>query len=102
MISTYIEELATALGGGNAKETYFPLDKELRIERNLKLAREIGFGLKDETPDEIAIYIGSLYSRLLVRNCFDSIGVVLSAKEWLTAVREGMATTASSMRPNND
>ena len=57
-------------------------------EGAMRLAREVGFGLRDlEGADDI---VQALYSRLLVRFTFNSGGVPVNAKEWFAEIREAM------------
>lgn len=88
-ISAYLMRIDTALPA--ARESYFPMDAGLRKRRNLKLGREVGFGMGIYPNSDIDDYIQSLYGRLIVRNSFDSVGVQLDAKEWIAAVHEGIA-----------
>ena len=83
---TYINDLAAAFRqNGAARQIYFPVGKDERKRMNLRLGREIGYGLAEGAD------LGSLYSRLIVINSFDNTGVCIDNKEFLCAVREGMA-----------
>lgn len=68
-----------------ARAFYFPPNKKSRREMNLRLGREVGYGLDSGTD------IKGLYSTLIVTFSFDSVGVAVDAKEFFDAVREGMA-----------
>jgi hypothetical protein len=83
----YLNTLSSALKSRGAKETYFPMDKELRATRQQKLAREIGYAAKDK--EQARDFAQSGYGKLLVANSLDSTGVVLSMREWLTGIMEG-------------
>lgn len=85
----YLAELASALRGGGARQFYFPMDAELRRKRNLRLGRELGYGLTED--DELS----SLYSTLIVINSMDSVGVCVDNAEFLAAVREGIARASN-------
>jgi len=82
-LAEYIESIRNALRHQGARLTYFPMNKSDRVTQNLKLAREIGYGLKDYSPSEVKDMIGSLYSIIIVSNSLDSVGVAVSAKEWI-------------------
>ena len=82
----YINDLTAAFRqNGVARQVYFPTGKDERKRMNLRLGREIGYGLTEGAD------LGSLYSRLIVINSFDRTGVCVDNKEFLGAVREGMA-----------
>jgi hypothetical protein len=67
---------------------YFPRNKSRRREKNLKLGREIGYGLGPF--DDWLDVAKRTYSQLIVINSFDSIGVVIDNDEWIDAIREGV------------
>ena len=55
---------------------------------NLRLGRELGYGLgADEDWLDVA---QSTYSKIVAKNSFDSIGVVINAKEWIDAIAQGV------------
>lgn len=87
-IDEYIENLRAALRG---HETFFPVNLQERRRANISLAHDIGAGLTDYPPDQVKRVLGTLYGKLLVANSLDSVGVALSHKEWLKALREGAA-----------
>lgn len=68
----------------HARAFYFPPDKVNRHDMNLRLGREVGFGIRD-----ISV-LSSLYSLLIVSFSFDMTGICVDNKEFLVAVREGM------------
>jgi hypothetical protein len=88
-LETYIGNLENALKSANARETCFPMDRALRRERVLWLARQVGYGLRDYPIAEVRRALGGTYSRLVVRHCFDSIGPAVDAKEWIGALENG-------------
>ena len=82
----FIDAMVHALRtNAHARHLYFPTDKQQRREGSLKLGRAIGFGLSVDAD------LGTLYSRLVVTFSFDRTGVCVDNKEFLGAVREGMA-----------
>ena len=82
----YVNNLiASFRQNGMARQAYFPMDKAKRRRMNLRLGREVGYGLTEGAD------LGSLYSRLIVIHSLDSTGVCVDNKEFLAAVREGMA-----------
>jgi len=70
------------------RKSYFPMNKKDRERQNLKLGREIGYGLGNQWKK----WASSLYGRLIVRNSLDSIGVVIDNKQWIKAIMAGAAT----------
>lgn len=68
----------------HARQFYFPPNKAKRKAMNLRLGREVGYGIKDESV------LSSLYSLLVVSFSFDTTGVCVDNKEFLVAVREGI------------
>jgi len=94
MISLYLEKMAAALRG-NARQFYFPMDKERRRDANLRLGRELGYGVGAWDKEDRDSYIRALYGRFLVANSLDSIGVMIDSKEWLDAVLSGIAARIS-------
>jgi len=86
----YMESLRGALRDNpHARAFYFPADRAGRVEGTLRLGREFGYGLAGLEDGESVI--GSSYSTLVVINCFDRTGVAVDAKEWVRAIRVGMA-----------
>jgi len=75
--------MRSALNYPGARALYFPPDKTERKQANLRLARELGFGLKDYPESEVKRIIGELYGKMIVANSFDSTGVAIDAKPWL-------------------
>ena len=53
-----------------------------------KLGREFGYGLAHF--DGYKKYIQTFYSRVIVKNSFDSTGVAISSREWVAALNEGI------------
>lgn len=86
MISDYLTKLQAALRSN--PHPYFPMDKEKRKRSNLRLGREIGYGLG--AYEDWETWAQTTYSRFVVANSFDSIGVMLNNKEWMAAIREGV------------
>lgn len=86
MISRYLTETQAALRSN--PRSYFPMDGDARRRQNLKLGRELGYGLADF--DDWETWAGSTYGRFVVANSLDSIGVVIDNKEWIAAIREGV------------
>ena len=95
-IGKYIQEMRNALRYPGAHAAYFPPDKQDRRDANLKLAREIGFGLNAYPASAVKDILGSLYGQLIVANSFDSIGVCIDAKEWTQAIQSRIHSPASS------
>ena len=87
-LNEYVQALRQALKCPGARAFYFPPGKAKRKERVLRLAREFAFGLADYPPKDVNDIMGSLYGQLVVEHSFDSTGVVVDAKEWVTEIRE--------------
>lgn len=85
--SQYVARIDIALRS-NRRE-WFPMDPFRRKEQNLRLAREVGYGLAIFC-DWLDIAKG-LYGRLIVVNSLDSVGVVVNNAEWINSIREGVA-----------
>jgi len=85
-ISEYLFKLEAVLRSNPLP--YFPMDKEERKRQNLKLGREFGFGLG--IFEDWVSYAQTTYSRFIVRNSLDSVGVVIDNKEWMRAIKEGI------------
>lgn len=100
-ISAYLTEIAGVLRSSAAMHSYFPFDKELRKERNLKLGRELGYGMACCDAEDLDFYLGGLYGRLIVAHSFDSTGVVLDNKEWIKAVKEGIKKRQDQEEPRD-
>lgn len=94
-IKTYLSNLTSALNSEGAHLLYFPPGKEERKAGNLRLARELAYGLKDYSPQEIDSELKTLYGSMLVKHSLDQTGVVLDAKEWLGAIRARLAELAA-------
>ena len=86
MISAHIVRLESALNDNRA--TWFPLDKAKRKAMNIRLGHEFGYGLG--IYDDWVSYAQETYGRFVVRHSFDSTGVVIDAKDWMDAIREGV------------
>lgn len=89
-LSVYLEQVTSALKTLNACASYFPMDKGLRRERNLKLGREIGYGIAGCDGDP-GPYLGTLYGRMIVAHSFDSTGVMIDNAAWIKAIKAGIA-----------
>lgn len=85
-IEAYLNNLNLALDSEGAHQFYFPMD-QTRKAANLRLARELAFGLKDYSKSEVETEIGSLYGKMIVKHSLDRTGVAISAKEWCEAIR---------------
>ena len=77
-IEKYLADMTSAARGHSA---YFPLDKELRLRNCKKLARDIGFGLRDYPLKKRYHFLQCAYGAIFVANCLDSTGVPFSMKE---------------------
>jgi len=78
----YIENIRAAIKANqHTRSFYFPSDKIDRYKMNLRLAREIGFGLKDFS--DYNKILGSLYSLLIISFSLDTTGVCIDNKEFL-------------------
>ena len=86
----FIDDLAVALKSPGARGLYFPLGREQRRRANLRLGRDVGYGLRGLSEKELRDILPTLYSRLLVVNSIDSTGVALDNKDFLAAIRQGM------------
>ena len=82
----YIRNLTVALTGN--RQAWFPRDKEKRREMNIRLGHEFGYGLG--VYDDWVSHAQATYSGLIARHSFDSTGVVIDAKDWMDAIREGV------------
>lgn len=81
----FVQDIRDALKSNqHARAFYFPPNKTQRKAMNLRLGREIGYGIKDKSV------LSSLYSLLVVSFSFDATGVCVDNKEFLAAVREGI------------
>ena len=81
-IAVYFSELRSALAG---HPVYFHPDKELRRRNCLKLARDIGYGLRDYPLAERHNFLQDAYGALFVANCLNGCGVPLSMEELVEA-----------------
>ena len=96
--SEYTADIRAALmANAHAVEFYFPPDAERRKVGSLRLALEFGYGLADFEDGEAEI--GATYSQLYVAFCFDRTGVQVDAKEWVTAIQEGIAKSRAYESP---
>lgn len=96
MLKKYIQELRNSLRTSAAHFTYFPSNKKERHVANLKLAREIGYGLKDYPANAVKDILGTLYGQLVVANSFDSTGVCVDNKEWVETIQSRIYGLASN------
>jgi len=97
-ISKYLTEIENSLQFSGARSFYFPMDKALRKERNFRLAHEIGYGLA--VYEDWKDYAGTLYGRMVVKNSFDSTGVVINNKQWITEINNGIKKEKSRNKSN--
>ena len=91
----FIRKLSSALKCSGARSLYFPMNKSKREIGVMRLAREVGFGLKGY-PDRVKDFNG-LYSQLVVSNAFDSIGPVVDAGPWLKELREAAGVNTKGL-----
>jgi len=85
----YIQNVRDALRDNvHARLFYFPPDKSRRREMNLRLAREVGFGLRN-FPDA-SNDLGDLYGSLIVMFSFDTTGVCIDAKAFFSEMRSAI------------
>ena len=89
-VAIYIKGWSDALRG-SAHQFFFPFDKEKRRQRNLRLAREFGYGLADSPIGEVDREIGSAYGQLIAMFSFDTTGNQIDAKEFVTEARRAEA-----------
>ena len=83
----YIKKVEGAIAANvQARLFYFPPNWHERIKMNQRLGREIGAGLEPWRAQGW----GDLYSRIIVRNSFDSVGVAIDCDEFGAAIREGI------------
>jgi len=83
----YIKKVEGAIAANvQARLFYFPSNWRERREMNQRLGREIGAGLEPWRAQGW----GDLYSRIIVRNSFDSVGVAIDCDEFGAAIREGI------------
>lgn len=88
----FVNDIRDALkANSHARRFYFPSNRKRRKEMNLRLGREIGYGLGPDSD------IGGLYSLLIVSFSFDSTGVAVDAKEFFGAVQEGIDKRTNSV-----
>lgn len=99
-LETYVFQIRDALRTSGAHACYFPTDAS-RLQANLKLAREIAFGLKDYDRDEVSLVIGSLYGQLIVSNSLDRTGVAISARQWIDEIHSHL-TTRHPVHPEDE
>ena len=87
MISSksYIANVKNALASNLS--AWFPPDKEKRIQMNIRLAHEFGYGIA--AYDNWREIIKSTYGELIVSHSFDSVGVVIDNKEWIKEIEVG-------------
>lgn len=85
-ITDYLHSIERALSYN--RQTWFPMEREDRRDMNLRLAREIGYGLG--TYDDWHNHVSATYSTLVVRNSFDSVGVAIDSSEWVDAMQAGV------------
>lgn len=81
----YIKDVQAAIRSNQyARQFYFPDNKARRKTMNLRLAREVGFGLGGFSGFNDW---GSLYSQLVVLFSLDTTGVCIDAREFLNECR---------------
>ena len=96
MISDYLARIEVALRGN--PRPYFPMNRERRRNQNLKLGRELGYGLG--MFEDWETWAGTTYGRIVVRNSLDTTGVVLDNKEWIAAIRKGVELYHEQQEPD--
>jgi len=84
-IEEYLDAVHLALQKN--REEWFPMDKSQRREKNLYLAHGIGSALRDYDTETVEKILPSLYSRLIVSNSLDSVGVVLDNRDFINAIK---------------
>jgi len=94
-LQAYLSSLEQAVADNRSR--LLPLQQERRRQFALRLGREVGYGLADYAPDEVRKVLPTLYSRLLVRNCLDSVGVPVDSREWIAAIEEGYHANKNSI-----
>ena len=83
----YIENVEAAIMSNiQARQFYFPLNRQERKKMNQRLGREIGAGLEPW----VALGWGDLYSRIIVRNSLDATGVSIDCGEFGVSICEGI------------
>lgn len=88
----YIGAIESALAQNSyAQQFYFPPTSE-REKMNCRLAREIGYGLESWRAQGW----GDLYSRIIVRNSLDSIGVAIDSANFGAHIQLGMRMAQES------
>ncbi len=84
----YINKIESSISYN--RQQFFPMDKKLRRERILKLAKKIGIALSSFDKVDIKDFIRSYYGRIVIKHSLDTIGVVVNAKDWSDAARAGV------------
>lgn len=85
-LAEYTSEMEAVISG--LRNVFFPMEAPLRKQANLKLGRELGYGLAQF--EGYKNYVQASYGRVIVKNSLDTTGVVISSKEWRTAINEGI------------
>ena len=90
-----MDEYLRAIEGALAanREEWFPMDTETRRLQCLRLGREIGYGMA--AFDHWQKHVAETFSRLVVRNSFDPVGVPIDMKEWVAAINAGAASATA-------
>lgn len=89
-IKTYLDECVLAIQNNNP--FMWPSYQDQHVEIWKYIARSIGHGLVIYTDKEVKNEIDSLYSRILVKNTFNTrIGVPVDASTFLGWIREARA-----------
>ena len=86
-LQDYVQAVRTGLDHPGARALYFPQSAQKRRERNLRLAREVGYGLASYDPDDVEAILSALYGILIVSKCFDLTGVQIDNKAFLAEMR---------------
>lgn len=83
-LDRYINDMRNAVRYSGPRLLYFPQNKDARKKGNIRLARELGYGLKDFARKDVERILGNLYGIFIVANSFDNTGVQINAKEFIT------------------
>lgn len=81
-----MQKLDAALNTPGAIAFYFLGNNAERRDKNLRLGREIGYGLRDYPPNEIRPVLNTLYGRFIVKRSLDTTGVCISNGEFIAQV----------------
>lgn len=84
-LSRHVTEIEYQIESNKSK--WFPVNKNERKDMCLKIGQKLGYGLG--LFDDWQTYAQTAYGKLIIKNSQDSIGVVITAKEWMNAIRDG-------------